>query len=33
MPAGSQISNYFNIEYVTLPHYHYEEDNFKTKVN
>ena len=33
MPAGSQISDYFNIEYVPLPHFGYQKDNFLTKVN
>jgi hypothetical protein len=28
-----QISDYFNIKYVTLPHYHYAKANFITEVN
>ena len=31
MPNGPQIDNYFEIEYVTLPHIWYEKFNFLEK--
>jgi hypothetical protein len=32
MPNGLQMSDYFEIEYVPLPNFEYEEDDFKIKV-
>jgi hypothetical protein len=33
MPNGPQISDFFEIEYVPLPHFMYEESNFIEKVD